>query len=112
MRVSFDGRTFDPDKEEQALRDAIEAKTERMIQRLEDDQLRPALHALFAGSTLIAVKLGAMAALHHAYSASADYKLVDTFAHVLNKLVGLNYVPPEQIVHTAQETDSGITQEG
>lgn len=120
MRVSFDGKWYDVDTEEEALRAAIHARSLRVIEKSVDeaknapgmyslDYIRQALAALLDGTTLIAVKLGATAGMHHAYAQPVDYELVDTYAHVINRIVGLNYTPPEQVI--TQENDSGTKEE-
>lgn len=123
MKVSFDGNWYDIDTEEEALRAAIHTRSLRVIEKSVDealnvpgaysmDYLRNALAALLDGTTLIAVKLGATAGMHHAYSQPVDHELVDTYAHVINRLVGLNYTPPDQVIGQSQETSSGTTEEG
>lgn len=107
MKVSFDGKWFDPDKEEAALREAIHQRSESLVRTVEADALAPALVSLLDGATMIAVKLGATAAMHHAYAQPVDHEIVDVFAHTSNKLVGLNYVPPERIVQPGEEKSSG-----
>lgn len=120
MKVSFDGKWYDINTEEEALRAAIHARSLRVIEKSVDealnvpggysmDYLRNALAALLDGTTLIAVKLGATAGLHHAYDAAVDYTLVDTYAHVINRLVGLNYTPPDKVI--TQEQDSGTKEQ-
>lgn len=104
MRLSFDGKTYDPDTEEDELRAAIGVRTRRLLRNMTQGEDAKALASLMDGATMIAVKLGAVAALHHAYSQSVDHELVDVFAHTLNRLVGLNYVPPEK--QLTQETSS------
>jgi hypothetical protein len=105
VRVTFDGKSYDPNDPGLALNDACLAKAQRDVRKLSDEQLRPALEAVLAGVSLIAVKLGATAALHHAYSVPVDHDIVDAFTHTINKLVGLNYVPPEKIATNTQEND-------
>lgn len=108
MRVSFDGETYDPDRDDVALRDACLRKAERVVAMIKDEDLRSGLTIMLASTSHIAVKLGATAALHHAYSQPCDYEIVNTFAHVINKLVGLNYVLPEQVLSDpSKEIESG-----
>jgi hypothetical protein len=111
VKVHFDGELYDMDLQDAELRAAVQAKAERLVRQLDDQQVRPALEALLGAGSLIAVKLGGAAALHHAYAAPVPYEVVDVFAHTLNKLVGLSYTPPEQLVHsTQQEAPSGTTE--
>jgi len=105
MRVSFDGNTYDPDTDEDALRAACRARAERLTAQLTSAaDLENALIDTLAGVQLIAVKLGATAALHHAFAVSVDYEIVDVFTHAINKLVGLQYTPPDQtLVEQSQQ---------
>jgi hypothetical protein len=113
MRVSFDGNTYDPDADDEALRAACKERAARLTSHLVSAaDLENALIDTLAGVQLIAVKLGAVAAMHHAYAAPVSHELVDVFAHTLNKLVGLNYVPPEQIqIENEQQQEVGGEQQ-
>ena len=123
MKVSFNGKWYDPDTEEDRLRDAIGRRSDLLVHQLIEervgqqppysmDRVRGALVELLNGATMIATKLGATAAMHHAYSQPVDHELVDVFAHSLNKLVGLNYVPPERVFATSiEEIPSGSENE-
>lgn len=109
MKVSFDGQWYDVDTEEDKLRLAIYVNAKRRVAQVPHGHRTDALIELFSSATLIAVKFGATAAMHHAYAQPVDYELVDTYAHVINRLVGLNYTPPDQVT-TTEETDSGSTE--
>lgn len=106
MRVSFNGTTYDVDADDEKLRNACADKATRMVAKLDDADVRDALTTLLGSTTLVAVKLGAIAGYHHAYSAAVDGDLIDALAYSVNRMVGLNYVPPERILVT-KENEGG-----
>lgn len=110
MKVSYDGDWYDVDTQEDELRAAIKRRVSRRVHTMYPRDLPGALTEQLAASTMIALKLGATAALHHAYEAAVDHQIVDVYAHVLNKLVGLNYLPPERVI--TEENASAESKEG
>jgi len=102
MRVSFDGETYDPDEDDERLRNACAAKARRVVSRMPDNELRPALEDLVGSASLLAVKAGAVAAIHHAYRAPVAYEIIDVLALSMNRMVGLLYTPPEQVIQGPQ----------